>query len=265
MIAGAQDGTYASPGAIWSLMPRDIRVSPAIANDPGIETHFLGGRAVAVHLLAAESTCLIVAGWSHLLEGTWPRRTVTAARAIHRKDGTPDEMSLQRLSDASQDTDAVATWPISNTQFIVMVHKQPSDTYELWFLDGDTQLGVANVTTLAVPPGLVLPDASAVRICFAAVASVAFIVSTAGSKLRFSTFPLLGPSGAHDLTLSPAVGRLSGLTGLTVSSLRFAGNDFSMALTAERNVPGLGGVSQGVILRLLSNGTPDPAYGEDGL
>lgn len=72
-------------------------------------THFLGGRAVAVHLLAAESPCLIVAGWSHPLEtaGFDSRRTVSVARNMPRVDGPGDELRTQRLSDLSRDTDAV--------------------------------------------------------------------------------------------------------------------------------------------------------------
>jgi hypothetical protein len=276
MIVGTPDVTYGSPGARWSLTPVDIRVSPAIANDPGIETHFLGGRAVAVHLLAAESPCLIVAGWSHPLETAGffdGRRTVSVARNMPRLDGSGDELRTQRLSDLSRDTDAVATCAISATQFAVLLRMEPSDRmpvhghypldFELLRLDGNSGVAPASVARLPLLRDLLLDDPGSVRMAISG--STTAIASAQGKILRVGILPAAGNPVIRDLNLDPAGGRLSKLTGLTVSSLRFNGPGFSVSLSAERDVDPLGRVSQGALLRLLPSGDPDPGYGEDGL
>ncbi|MGH3461217.1 MAG: hypothetical protein ACRDP9_07030, partial [Kribbellaceae bacterium] len=193
---------------------------------------------------------------------------------MRNADGTPAEMRLQLLSDYSRDTDAVATCTISKTQCAVLVRMEPADrkplpthyplTFSLVTLDGGTQVAAANVTHRPIAWPALLEDGTSFRIAAAANGSFA-IASCLDTTLRVAILPATGSLITQDIALAPAGGRLSGLTGLRLASLRFNGPGLSLALTAEQTLPGVGAVSQGVILRLLPTCQPDPAYGEDGL
>jgi hypothetical protein len=266
MITGTPDLGFGSTGAMVSTVPVDYQVSPPIVNDPGQETHNMGGRAVAAHLVASETPAMVVAGHDHWLGGNHARRLVWLVSEQSPAELARFGMLVRRISDPSCDTDVLASCAVSSDRcqlLVRMIRGAPPFEYGLWTVGGPTLLAVDNVITRAVPVSAIDDGAGGARIAYSNGAAA--VVSASGTNLRVAVFPSSGAPTVTDVGLAPAGNRLSGLSGLFVASVRFLGSGLSIALTAERTQPGLGAVSHGVILRLLANGSRDPAYGEDGL
>jgi hypothetical protein len=129
---------------------------------------------------------------------------------------------------------------------------------------------VVNVVPRAIPPAWLLDGNCGMRI--AAERGGIAIASASGSHLRLAISPAAALPVVRDFDFAmPAFeevgmsgGRLPGTSGLFVASLRFTGSGLSVALTAERTLPGLGAVSQGVLLRLQPDGASDTSFGADG-
>jgi hypothetical protein len=117
LILGTPDLGYGSTGASVSTVPINYQVSPAIINDPGVETHYIGGRAVAAHLLASETPAMLVAGHDHWIGGNGARRIVSIVLAEVSPDFARQGMPVRALSDASQDTDVLTSSPISSSRW----------------------------------------------------------------------------------------------------------------------------------------------------
>jgi hypothetical protein len=267
MIVGAPESTYGGVGSIWSPMPVEYRYAPPIVNDPGVEKHFVGGRAVALHMVAAGSPCLVVQGWDWIAGGDG-RRTVSVARSTAIVGDLLEGMSTRVISDRSRDTDALATCATSTSQFAVLVRALPANRrpgpseYALLTVAGASQADVVTVTRRAIVPTWLRDGAGGV--CIAAEAGKVAIASASSAQLRVTILtPGTGPV-IRDFALGASGGQLAGLTRVSVASLRFAPSGLSVALTVERTLPGLGGVSQVALVRLKADGTRDPAFGPDG-
>jgi hypothetical protein len=268
LVGGERDTSYGGVGSIWSPMPVEYRYAPPYINDPGTEWHFVGGRAGGLHMLAGASPCLIVQGWSWTLGGLESRRTVAVARSTKVEGDLLEGMRTMVVSESGRDTDALASCATSATQFAVLVRALPANRlpgpseYSLLSIDGSTQVALVNVARRTIPPAWLRDGAGGIRI--AAERGGIAIASASGPHLRVAISPALAFPVVRDFELGLPGGQLTSLTGLFVASLRYTGSGLSLALTAERTLPGLGAVSQGVLLRLHGDGAIDTSFGPDG-
>jgi hypothetical protein len=268
LIGGERETSYGGVGSHWSPMPLEYRYASYTIFDPGTEWHFVGGQARGLHMLVGGSPALVVQGWSWSLGGLESRRTVALARSSKVEGDLLDGMRTAVISEEGRDTDFLASCQASATQFAVLTRAFPANQrpgptdYSLLTLDGATQVALVNIARRAIPPAWLRDGSSGVRI--ASLRGGLVIASASGPHLRLAISPATDLPVVRDFELGTPGGQLSGLTGLFPASIRFTATGLSLTLTAERTLPGLGAVSQGVLLRLHGDGSPDTSFGVDG-
>lgn len=267
LIGGERDTSYGGVGSHWSPMPVEYRYASYTIFDPGTEWHFVGGKALGLHMLAGGSPCLVVQGWSWTLGGLESRRTVALARSSKVEGDLLEGMRSAVISEEGRDTDFLTSCQSSATQFAVLVRALPANRmpgpsdYSLLSIDGATQVAQVNVARRAIPPAWLRDGSGGMRM--ASQRGGIVIASASGPHLRLAISPATDLPVVRDFELGAPGGQLSGLTGLFPASIRYTGSGLSLAMTAERTLPGLGPVSQGVLLRLSGDGSPDQSFGPD--
>jgi hypothetical protein len=272
MTLAFADRTFGNRGTLWTAVP-DVFQDQFTGEK---ETHLVGGTTVGLQILNDGSVCLIVWGWE--FGRPWQPGNTAVRMVRFPVDGGPRELdrgdgtAIGLISEEGRMSDPLATCATANNDLAVLIRQAPEGngpgawSYAICTVASSTQLGT--ITRRHVDPSwlydtLGTQPAGSTRM--AADGAGFALASSRGTRVRFA---MIGAAGAAprdiDLASAPA---LPGLVRLEVASLRLSAGRAIIALTAHLNhtLPAIGATSVGALLQLLTDGTPDVTFGDNGL
>ena len=270
MTLAFADRSFGNRGTLWTGVP-DVFQDQFTGEK---ETHLVGGTTVGLQILNTGAVCLIVWGWE--FGRPWQRGTTAVRMVTFPVDGAPRELDrwdgtgIRLISEEGRMSDPLATCATASNDVAVLIRQAPEGSragawsYAICTVSGPTASGAT--TKRHVDPSwlydtLATQPAGSTRMT--ADGADFAVASSSGTRVRFA---MIGPTGAAprdiDLAGTPA---LPGLIRLQVASLRLSAGRAVISLTAHLNHPGVGATSVGALLQLLTDGTRDVTFGENGL
>jgi hypothetical protein len=270
MTLAFADRTFGNRGTLWTGVP-DMFQDQFTGEK---ETHLVGGTTVGLQILNDGSVCLIAWGWE--FGRPWQQGNTAVRMVRFPVDGAPQEIDrgdgtgIRLISEEGRMSDPLATCPTANNDVAVLIRQAPEGngpgawSYAICTMAGPTQLGTITkkqVDSSWLYDTLATQPVGSTRM--AADGAGFAVASSRGTRVRFTMIGAMGAAPRDiDLASAPA---LPGLVRLEVASLRLSAGRAVIALTAHLNHPGVGATSVGALLQLLTDGTPDVTFGENGL
>jgi uncharacterized delta-60 repeat protein len=280
----ATDMPFGDTGSIWTTNPE---TRPGAWDAAGLvrldETHYVGGDALSCHM-TADGPAVVFTSWSADEWFVVPPGSPTpptdgdrlvVSSAHFGSAGRPGAEQTDRaprivtLSPAGTNAWVLATCSDPGGQPMVLMRLTAVSgtwTPPAYRVVVDTAAGLRSIpvamSSVFDPPSTVRPMGN-VRL--AAAGADIVIVSTYADQVLFCRIDAAGNATVRTTHIGGAGSVLPGIIRLTVASLQPAGPAWSLAMTADLDLPGLGAVSAPALLRLTADGAIDTSFGDGGL
>src|ERR1051326_239828 len=270
-VVASPDRSFGNRGTLWSGIPFRKK-NPVTAQET---IHYVGGTAVGLHLLSSGSVSLVMEGWEYT--EPWEDPVLSVRLVRFPPDGSPQEYGrsdgtlVLDILQHPKVTVLVAGCTTATGAFAALVAEpgEPTYSYVIYtVVSADVPLLNAQVTRRSVSANCVLePQNRALpfKLGMAPAGAYIGIVSTRDTRVRVADLQGAGTICRDvDLAGSPT---LPGLHHFEVASVRFDARSgaATIALTAFLNHPSVGSTSVGAVLRLLTDGSRDASFGDNGL